>query len=282
MKLARWQHDGAKRFGLIAGDMAYPVSDGFRARCPDLHDALAAAALTDLRVNAMTQPPVPLADIVWRLPIHRAARVICVGINYPKRYPLDQSVTRPENIILFAKLDGTLVPHGAALEIPVGEAAESFDYEGEIGVVIGRAARHISPDQVHAHIAGFTVVNDGSVRAWQKHSVHAGKNFAASGGCGPWIATADEIDVPEALKLTTRLNGQIVQHASASEMFFSIPQVISYISHMMPLAPGDLIAMGSPDGTGGSRTPQRFLKAGDEVEIDVPGVGVLRNRVGVA
>ncbi|WP_127559743.1 fumarylacetoacetate hydrolase family protein [Nioella ostreopsis] len=280
MKLARWQQDGVEAYGLIDGGNAHPVSNGFRMRFPDLHDVLAAAALSDLRADALAQPPVPVSGITWRLPIHPAARVICVGINYPKRYPLDQSVTRPENIILFAKLDGTLVPHDTPLEIPVGEAAESFDYEGEIGVVIGRAARHISPDQAHAHIAGFTVVNDGSVREWQKHSVHAGKNFAASGGCGPWITTADEIDVPEALKLTTRLNGQIVQHASASEMFFSIPQVISYISHMIPLHPGDLIAMGSPDGTGGSRSPQRFLKRGDVLEIDVPGVGVLCNRVG--
>lgn len=282
MKLARWQQGGTKSYGVIAGDKAYAVSDGFRARFPDLADVLAAAALPDLRADAMAQPPVCLTDITWQLPIHGAARVICVGINYPKRYPLDQSVRRPDNIILFAKLDGTLVPHETPLEIPMGEAAGSFDYEGEIGVVIGQPARHVDPDQAHAHIAGFTVVNDGSVRDWQRHSVHAGKNFAASGGCGPWITTADDIDMPEALELTTRLNGQVVQNAPASEMYFSIPQVVSYISCMMPLRPGDLIAMGSPDGTGGSRRPPRFLRAGDLLEIEVPGVGLLRNRVGVA
>lgn len=282
MKLARWRANGEDAYGLIDGVMAYPASDPFRARFPDLVDVLAAGAISDLRADAMASQPVPCDDITWRLPIHRGARMICVGINYPKRYPLDQSVTRPENIILFAKLDGTLVPHGSPLEIPVGEAADSFDYEGEIGVIIGRTARHISAGEAHAHIAGYTVVNDGSVRDWQRHSVHAGKNFADSGGCGPWITTADEIDVPEALKLTTRLNGQIVQHAPASEMYFSIPQVMSYISHMMPLFPGDLIAMGSPDGTGGSRTPPRFLKDGDVLEIEVPGVGLLRNRVGKA
>ena len=280
MKLARWQQDGVEAYGLIAGAKAHSVSDVFRAQFPDLHDVLAAGALAGLRADAMAMPAVPVEDISWRLPIHRAARMICVGLNYPKRYPLDQTVTRPDNIVLFAKLDGTLVPHDAALEIPLDDAADSFDYEGEIAVVIGRAARHIRPDQVHAHIAGFTVVNDGSVRDWQRHSVHAGKNFAASGGCGPWITTADEIDVPEALELTTRLNGQVVQHARASEMYFSIPEVVSYISRMLPLAPGDLIAMGSPDGTGGSRTPPRFLKEGDVLEVEVPGVGVLKNQVG--
>ncbi|MGI3184785.1 fumarylacetoacetate hydrolase family protein [Nioella aestuarii] len=282
MKLARWRADGEDAYGLIEGDMAYSVSDLFRARFHDLKDVLAADAISDLRADAMTSQPVPCDDITWRLPIQRGARVICVGINYPKRYPLDQSVTRPDNIILFAKLDGTLVPHDAPLEIPVGEAADSFDYEGEIGVMIGRTARHISAADAHAHIAGYTVVNDGSVRDWQRHSVHAGKNFAASGGCGPWITTADEIDEAEKLILTTRLNGQVVQHASASEMYFSISQVVSYISHMIPLVPGDLIAMGSPDGTGGSRTPPRFLKEGDVLEIELSGVGLLRNRVGPA
>jgi 2-keto-4-pentenoate hydratase/2-oxohepta-3-ene-1,7-dioic acid hydratase in catechol pathway len=279
MKLARWSHEGTGTYGVISGDAAHGASPAFRAQFPDLHDVLAAGALPALKADALAAAAVPVADIAWRLPIHPAARVFCVGINYPKRYPLDQSVTRPENIILFAKLDGTLVPHGAELEVPEGAAAASFDFEGELAVVIGRGGRHIRPEDAHAHIAGFTVMNDGSVRDWQRHSVHAGKNFAGSGGCGPWITTADEIDVPEALKLTTRLNGQVMQHATISEMFFSIPEIVSYISHTMPLRPGDLIATGSPDGTGGSRTPPRFLQPGDLLEIDIPGVGLLENRV---
>lgn len=279
MKLARWTHDGTETYGLIAGDSAHAASPTFRARCPDLHDVLAADALPALEADALAGAPVPLAEVAWRLPIHPAARVFCVGINYPKRYPLDQSVTRPENIILFSKLDGTLVPHGAALEMPEGEAARSFDFEGELAVVIGKGGRHIRSGDAHEHIAGFTVLNDGSVRDWQRHSVHAGKNFAGSGACGPWITSADEIEVPEALKLTTRLNGQVMQDATISEMFFPIPEILSYISHTMPLRPGDLIATGSPDGTGGSRTPPRFLRAGDVLEIEVPGVGTLRNTV---
>jgi len=279
MRLARWIHEGLETYGVIAGESAHPASPAFIARFPDLADVLAADALPALRNDAMTQPPVPLDAITWRLPIHPAARVFCVGINYPKRYPLDQSVTRPENIILFAKLHGTLVPHGAALERPTGDAADSFDYEGEIAVVIGRPGRHIAAADALSHVAGYTVMNDGSVRDWQRHSVHAGKNFAASGGCGPWITTADDIPDPAALELTTRLNGDIVQQTRADAMFFSIPEVISYISHMMPLRPGDLIATGSPDGTGGSRTPPRFLRDGDVLDISVSGVGTLRNTV---
>jgi 2-keto-4-pentenoate hydratase/2-oxohepta-3-ene-1,7-dioic acid hydratase in catechol pathway len=164
--------------------------------------------------------------------------------------------------------------------VPEGEAAETFDYEGEIAVVIGKTGRHIPAEKAHEYIAGFTAFNDGSVRGWQKHSVHAGKNFAGSGACGPWMVTADEIDVPEAMTVTTRLNGQVVQHAPATEMFFSIPEVIAYVSHLTPIEPGDVIAMGSPDGSGGSRVPPRFLRDGDVLEIEVSGVGTLVNSVG--
>lgn len=279
MKLARWTHDGLETYGVIAGDSAHSASPAFIARYPDLVDVLAAGALPALHDDAMTQPPVPLDAITWRLPIHPAARVVCVGINYPKRDPLDQSVTRPEDIILFAKLDGTLVPHGAPLEMPTGAAAESFDYEGEIAVVVGKPGRHIAAEDALSHVAGYTAMNDGSVRDWQRHSVHAGKNFAASGGCGPWIVTADDIADPAALDLTTRLNGEVVQQTRADAMVFSIPEVLSYISHMMPLRPGDLIATGSPEGTCGSRTPPRFLGAGDTLEIAVSGLVTLRNSV---
>jgi len=278
MKLARWTHEGRDAYGVIEGGRAYGVSAGFAARHPDLADALddVAALCTD----AMSGAGVAVDGIDWRLPVAPTARIICVGINYPKRYPLDPAQGRPENIILFAKLDGTLVPHGARLLMPDGEAAHSFDYEGEIGVVIGRAADRVSVAQAMDHVAGYTALNDGSVRAWQKHSVHAGKNFARSGGCGPWIATADEVPDPDALRLVTRLNGEVVQDTLARAMFYDMAQVISYISHMMPLRPGDLIATGSPEGTGGSQTPPRFLVRGDVVEVEVEGVATVTTPVG--
>ena len=136
-------------------------------------------------------------DIKWLPPVTNPPRIFCVGINYPKRYPLDNPAPAPEHIILFAKLDGTLVGHNERLEIPLGDAADTFDYEGEIGVVIGKAGRHIAEQDALDYVAGYTIINDGSVRGWQKHSIHAGKNFANSGACGPWMVTADEItDLP--------------------------------------------------------------------------------------
>ena len=123
-------------------------------------------------------------------------------------------------------------------------------------------------------------MNEGSVRGWQKHCLHAGKNFAASGSWGPWIVTADEIAEPGAMMLSTWLNGERMQHACVREMIHSPAELIAHISHVMPLGPGDVIATGSPDGTGGSRKPPLFLRRGDVVEIEVSGVGRLHNRVG--
>lgn len=286
MKIASFKHNGSELFGLVQDEFIAPASRSFVETYPTLRDVLAADALEQLAADcAQSDEKLALSDVQLLPPITNPQRIICVGINYPKRYPVPDAngdfpiMPPPENIILFAKLDGTLVGHGQPLEIPTGEAADTFDYEGEITVVIGKGGRHIPAENAFEHIAGYTIMNDGSVRGWQKHSVHAGKNFANSGGCGPWMVTADEIDNPFGMTLQTRLNGALVQNTVASEMVFSIPEVIAYVSHTIDLRPGDLIATGSPEGSGGSRKPQRFLRRGDELEISLSGVGSLKNRV---
>jgi 2-keto-4-pentenoate hydratase/2-oxohepta-3-ene-1,7-dioic acid hydratase in catechol pathway len=213
-------------------------------------------------------------------PVHNPDNILCIGINYKKRYPLDTALHLPDNIILFGKHIGSLTGHSQRLEIPLGDAARTLDYEGEIAVVIGRAGRHICVENALDYIGGYTVLNDGSVREWQKQSLHAGKNFYHSGACGPYMVTSDEIADSSALELRTWLNGELVQQVTADQMLFSIAEQISYISHLMPLAAGDIIATGSPEGSGGSRVPQRFLQAGDHLEIEVSGVGRLSNVVG--
>jgi 2-keto-4-pentenoate hydratase/2-oxohepta-3-ene-1,7-dioic acid hydratase in catechol pathway len=282
MKIASFKQAGGTAYGVVRDNSLIVASDKFRNRYPDLRNLLEAEALSELAADIEGRDSSLSIDQLQLLPpVFNAQRTICVGINYPKRYPLDdQPAPPPEHIILFGKLEGTLVGHGEALELPVGEAAETFDYEGEITLVIGKAGRHISAQQAFDHIAGYTVMNDGSVRGWQKHSVHAGKNFANSGACGPWMVTADEISDVESMRLSTRLNGEIVQDTTVAEMIFSIPELIAYISHTIDLKPGDLIATGSPEGSGGSRQPQRFLRAGDTLDIEVSGVGVLHNQVG--
>lgn len=279
MKLASALIDGRQAYGLIDGtDLVLPDS-AFVARYPSLRAVLAAGETDSLALACAGGRSHPLDTVTLLPPIPDPARVICVGINYAKKYPLDQSMSRPANIILFAKLPGTLVGHGTPLEVPPGAAAGTFDYEGEVALIIGKGGRHIAPEDAHRHIAGYTLFNDGSVRGWQAHSVHAGKNFVNSGAVGPWMVTADELPSPEMLELRTRLNGQVVQQTTLSEMFFSIPQIVAYVSALHPLEPGDVIATGSPDGTGGSQTPPRFLRAGDIVEVLVKDIGTLANTV---
>ncbi len=281
MKLASIRHQHSTCYGKVLDEGIILVDNRFQKQYPTLRDVITNNALGELAANtAGRNIDQPFDQIEWLPPIPNPPRIFCVGINYPKKYPLDNPAVAPENIILFAKLDGTLVGHNESLEIPTGEAAKTFDYEGEIGLIIGKAGRHITEKDAIDHIAGYTVINDGSVRGWQKHSVHAGKNFANSGACGPWMVTADEIDDLPSMHLSTRLNGETVQDATAAEMVFSIPEVIAYISHTIDLRPGDLIATGSPEGAGGSRVPPRFLVKDDMLEIEVSGVGVLRNRVG--
>jgi len=281
MKIASFKQDDIERYGVVTDKNIISASDDFLNRYPTLRDVLQADALGQLIKDTQSRNhDYQLDDVQLLPPITNPERVFCVGINYPKRYPLDNPAPPPEHIILFAKLPGTLVGHGETLELPKGDAAHTFDYEGEIGIVIGKAGRHISEEDALEHVAGFTIIDDGSVRGWQKHSIHAGKNFANSGSCGPWMVTADEITDLPSLRLSTRLNGETVQDTTAAEMVFSIPEVIAYISHTIDLRPGDLIATGSPEGAGGSRQPPRFLRTGDELEIEVSGVGILGNPVG--
>ena len=281
MKIASFKNADTTCYGIVKNNDIVPVSIEFQLRYPTLRQVLEGDAIRALAEDTGNRSPEHSIDDLQLLPpLFNAQRIICVGINYAKRYPLDSPAPPPEHIILFAKLDGTLVGHGEALEIPSGEAAETFDYEGEIALVIGKRGRHITQEKAFDHIAGYTIVNDGSVRGWQKHSVHTGKNFANSGACGPWMVTADEIEDPFAITLKTRLNGDEVQNTNAAEMLFPIPELIEYISHTIDLRPGDIISTGSPEGSGGSRQPPRFLRAGDTLEIEVSGVGVLQNRVG--
>ncbi|MDF1750042.1 MAG: fumarylacetoacetate hydrolase family protein [Alphaproteobacteria bacterium] len=281
MKIASFYRNDAIVYGVVTQDGIVTPDDEFLRRFPTVTDLFAQNAVTLLAQNvAVRDPDQSLEETDFTLPIHPAGRIVCVGVNYPKRYPLDAPAPPPNNIILFAKLDGMLVPHGKPLEIPPGAAAETFDYEGEIVLVIGKEGRHIPADRAFDYIAGYTIMNEGSVRGWQKHSIHAGKNFEKSGSCGPWIVTADEITKPNEMVLTTRLNGNRVQHTTAGEMVFKIPELIAYISNTMTLRPGDMIATGSPEGSGGSLQPPRFLRQGDALEIEVSGIGILANNVG--
>ncbi len=270
---------GEARLGAVEGDEVVDMTARLGPRLSSLVAVLQAGALGEVR-EALSRPGPPrraLAAVEWLEPIPLARRIFCVGANYPKEHPLGGRVAAPEHPSIFQKPAESLVPHGGALRAPA--VSEQFDYEGELAVVVGRGGARIPEADALAHVAGYTCMNDGSVRDFQKHSVWAGKNFARSGGIGPWLATADEVGDPAGLTLVTRLNGAEVQRSGLDRMFFGVPRVLSYISAITPLLPGDVIATGSPEGSGAQRQPPRWLKPGDVVEVEIEKVGTLSNRV---
>ncbi len=280
MKLVSFLNNGQESFGVLGNSGLHPVLEAFKKECPDLKSVIGSQKIEALE-KSCEENALPLSQVTLLPPIPNPGKIICAGMNYRKPYPVD-GIAPPDsgNIVIFGRHSDTLVGDGTDLERPRGEAADTFDFEGEIVAVIGKSGRFISPGDALQHVVGYSIMNEGSVRGWMKHSVHAGKNFHASGSWGPWITTADEIDDLSSLKLETHINGKLMQSASAAEMIFSLSELIAYISNLTPLNPGDIIATGSPDGTGGSRNPSVFLKPGDCVEVSVDRIGTLKNHVG--
>ena len=204
-------------------------------------------------------------------------RVFAAGLNYKKKYPAGEQPPTPRFPPWFSKVPGTLVGHDEPIVAP--RVSETFDYEAELAAVLGRGGRHVLVEDALDLVAGWTCLNDGSVREWQRHSVAAGKNFERSGSIGPWMVTSDEIADPQNLRLMARVDGEARQDANTSQMIFSVAEIISYLSQSIELRPGDVIATGSPEGTGGSFDPPRFLVAGQTLEIEIESIGVLRNLV---
>ena len=280
MKLVSFLNNGQESFGVLGNSGLHPVLEAFKKKCPDLKSVIGSQKIDALE-KSCEENSLPLSQVNLLPPIPNPGKIICAGMNYRKPYPVDGiAPPDPGNIVIFSRHSDTLVGYGTELERPRGEAAETFDFEGEIVAVIGKSGRFISPEDALQHVVGYSIMNEGSVRGWMKHSVHAGKNFHASGSWGPWITTVDEIDDFSSLKLETHVNGKLMQSASAAEMIFSLSELIAYISNLTPLNPGDIIATGSPDGTGGSRNPFVFLKPGDCVEVSVDRIGTLKNHVG--
>lgn len=278
MKVAKIQRGGRVASAIIRGDRVHVVGRWYEeAAMAAPFDAprLSLSQLEEIADSA--GETLPLDQVGLLMPSEPLTKLVCLGLNY-KNHVDETHNDLPPNPALFTKVADSLVPHGEAVLRP--KVSEQFDYEGEICVVIGKGGRHISRETALDHVFGYTIMLDGSVRDYQKHSVSAGKNFWRSGALGPWIVTADEIPDPSVMKLETRLNGETVQSTTADLMLYDIPTAISYVSQWTPLAPGDVIATGTPGGVGARRKPPLWMKAGDVIEVDVSPIGVLSNPVG--
>jgi 2-keto-4-pentenoate hydratase/2-oxohepta-3-ene-1,7-dioic acid hydratase in catechol pathway len=279
MRLMSFERNGRAGFGVVVGDGVVDAGARLPGSPPGLRAALAAGALPDLARLTNGKPDFALAEVTFAPPIADAAgKILCVGVNYLPHIR-EMGRERPDKPVLFTRFRDSIVGHDQPLLKPL--ASEQLDFEGELAVVIGKRARRVSRAHALDYVAGYTCFNDGSVRDFQRHSAQftPGKNFHASGACGPWLVTTDEIPDPRKLHLKTRLNGEVVQSESVGELCFDVPQLIEYCSIWTQLEPGDLIVTGTPGGVGAGRKPPLWMKHGDTVEVEIAGLGVLRNPV---
>jgi len=277
MKVAKLQYGDRTASAVIDGETARIVSEWSTGPVTSIPFDAPCLAVSDLKHRAEeAKQSLSLGDVRLVPPSGPLTKLICLGLNY-KNHVDETHNDLPPNPTLFTKFPDALVGHRESLLCP--RISETFDFEGEIAVVIGKPGRHIHPDDALEHVFGYTIMMDGSVREYQKHSPSAGKNFWRSGSLGPWIVTADEISDPRSLRLETRLNDQTVQSTTADMMLYDIPSVISYISRWTPLSSGDVIATGTPGGVGARRKPPLWMRADDTIEVEVSSIGVLSNRV---
>ncbi len=274
MKLASFEISGRPAWGLIEGNYAIEMGGIF----PDLRAFIAAGQPSDIEAAKADAPRHDLTAIRWLPVIPNPDKIICVGVNY-ESHRRETGRSEVENPTIFVRFFNSQIGHLENILRP--RVSTQLDYEGELAVVIGRGGRYISRENAWDHIAGYACYNDATLRDWQRHTQQftPGKNFPATGGFGPWLVTPDEVASLDAQKITTRLNGQIVQEAGLDQMIFDVPRIIEYCSAFTHLEPGDVIATGTPGGVGFKRDPQLFMKPGDTVEVSITSVGVLTNGV---
>ena len=282
MKLISFEHAGRESWGAVVDgqviDLAGPSG------LATLAEFVGSAQFAQRDALVQGRAPLAALDAVTLLPvIPRPEKIVCAVRNYMDHHQevLAAGMQRElsEQPPIFLRVWRSQTAHGAPIVRP--RVSESLDWEGELAVIIGRGGRDIAESAAYEHVAGYSIYNDGSVREWQFHAkqIASGKNFESTGGFGPWMVTADEIAPGRALKLETRLNGEVVQSSHTGHMIFNIPKLINYASTIFTLAPGDVIVTGTPAGVGWSRKPPRFMKAGDVCEVEIEAIGTLRNPI---
>lgn len=247
---------------------------------PTLLDVIRAGALDQLE-NAAKGKPVTHTDVRYEMVLPNAQRILCVGVNFPDRNAeyKDGSET-PKYMSLFPRFASGFTGHGQPLIRPPEN--ETLDYEGEVAIVIGKAGRRIAQVDAYDHIAALTICNEGTIRDWVRHAkfnVTQGKNWDRSASLGPWLMPFKNASQLDDARIITRVNGEVRQDDTLSRMMHPIRREIEYISTFMTLQPGDIIVTGTPTGAGARLTPPRYLKPGDVVEVEVNGIGILRNGV---
>jgi 2-keto-4-pentenoate hydratase/2-oxohepta-3-ene-1,7-dioic acid hydratase in catechol pathway len=275
MKLVSFAVQGRRSFGMVVESGIMDLG----RRLPGSSDLR--AFLADAAQERAPPPFVKdydLTEVEFLPVIPNPDKIICIGLNYKAHVDeVNRSVSaRPPVFIRFAS---SQIGHLQPLVRP--KVSHSFDFEGELAVVIGKACRRVPKAHALDFVAGYSCYNDGSIRDWQLHTHQwaPGKNFPGTGAFGPWLVTKDEIPDPNRLTLTTRLNGNVVQHSGTDLMIFPVAELIEYITQFTPLSPGDVIVTGTPGGTGHSRKPPLFMEPGGNAEVEISQIGCLRNPI---
>lgn len=271
MRIVSFTLDGGPRWGIIEGEhvLAAPAS------MPSLKEALRKHGP---EVTRLASEPIASAALDFVPPIPDADKILCVGLNYMDHIAETGRET-PQHPVVFTRFADSLVGDHVPLVAP--RESVSFDFEGELVVVIGREGRRIASERALEHVLGYSILNDGSIRDFQHqtHQYTPGKNFDASGSFGPAIVTGDEVGDLAGRRITTTLNGEIVQDSDLGQLCFSVPELIARISTWTTLRPGDVIATGTPGGVGAAREPKLWMFPGDRVEVSIEGIGTLSNPV---
>jgi len=264
--------DGTPSYGRLDGERILDLGNADHPA--DLAAALASATLANLGHGERWAR----SDVVLLPVIANPGKILCVGLNYAT-HVAETGREQKEHPAIFTRWADTLVADGQPLVRP--PETSRFDYEGELAIVIGKHGRRIAREHALDFIAGYSIFQDGSARDWQRHNIQftPGKNFPATGGFGPALVTPDEIADLGALRVQTRLNGELVQDQPISDMIWDIATIIEYCSGFTELAPGDVIATGTPGGVGDKRNPPLYMKNGDTVEVSIGAIGRLTNPI---
>ena len=279
MRLVSFDAGDGPRAGVLEGDL---VADAWAAlgepHRGSLRELIADGRLDDLRsrLGNSGSPSHPLASVTLLTPIPDPDKIVCIGLNYAK-HAAEGRMEPPAAPTIFAKYRNALVPSGATVRLPAN--SEKVDYEAEVAFVVGRRASSVAEADALDHIAGYTLLNDLSARDLQFSTPQwmSGKVFDGAAPCGPALVTPDEAGPADAIGISLTLNGEQMQGATTAELIFSIPRLLSHLSELMTLEPGDIVATGTPEGVGGAREPRVWLADGDEVVVEVEGLGRLVN-----
>jgi 2-keto-4-pentenoate hydratase/2-oxohepta-3-ene-1,7-dioic acid hydratase in catechol pathway len=287
MKIVGFEANNKMRLGVVDGDNVIDVQAVDATVPSDLGDYLRAnngdlKPLAAIAAKAPASARIPFAGLKFALPVARPGKIICLGLNYldhVKEGPQKDNIPKFQSI--FFRMLTSLTPHLTPLLRP--KKSIQFDYEGELIVVIGKRAKHLTMENATDCIAGYACGNEGSIREYQRHTTQwgMGKNFDKTGSVGPWMVSADELPKGgKGLKIETRLNGTTMQSSNTDLFMFPVAESLVYLTEGITLEPGDILFTGTPSGVGHARKPEPiWMKAGDTVEVEIQGIGVLKNGI---